>query len=238
MDILTLTTAALAGFLATFLFDFIKRFLSRKKHSSITVKLPDGASYELVASKGNRLEIEKLVRSLMYSTEKEASVRVSTVRLLEDIVRPSLESLGGKFDEMGGRVVLIGFDQIPAISVDPAAIQQVVFNLLQNAIKYSPREAVLRLEASVTPDAVEIRFINPTIAGANAEDTERIFEMGFRGSDAMRKDPSGAGVGLFVVRNLLKAHGGDVWARSENNLFITTIRLPRTENRPAARGLA
>jgi signal transduction histidine kinase len=233
MDILSIVAAAFTGFFANLLVDFIKKYLSRMKHTNITVELPDGASYELVASKGNRLEIEKLVRSLMYSTEKEPSVRVSTVRLLEDIVRPSLEALGSKLAEKDIRVELRGFERIPEVLVDPTAIQQVIFNLFQNAIKYSPREAVLELDASTTPDAVEIRFINPTIVGVHAEDTERIFEMGFRGADDIRKEPSGTGIGLFVARNLLKAHGGDVSARSENDLFITTMRLPRIEGRIA-----
>jgi len=230
MDILSLTAAAIVGFSANFLFDLIKKYLSRKKHTSITVQLPDGGSYELLASKGNRLETDKLVRSLMYSTEKEPSVRVSTVRLLEDIVRPSLEALRSMLAETGIRVELRGFDQIPAVSADPDAIQQVIFNLFQNAIKYSPRKAVIILEASATPDAVEVRFVNPSVVGIPAEDTEKIFEMGFRGAEASRKEPFGMGVGLYVARNLMRAHGGDVSARPEDGLFVTTMRLPRIED--------
>ena len=50
--------------------------------------------------------------------------------------------------------------------------------------------------------------------------------MGFRGVEASRKEPSGMGAGLYVVRNLLKAHGGDVSVKSDKDLFETTINLP------------
>ena len=226
MDILSLTIAALAGISANFIFDLLKKLLSLKKDKRVTVKLPDGVTYELNISKGNKMEFEKLIRSVVYSTEKTPSVRTSNVRVLEDVIRPSLAAIKNKFDEAEINIELQGFDQLPAVLVDPDAIQQVVFNLLMNAIKYSPRKSTIKLNATTSKNVLEIRFINPTIAGIHPEETERIFEMGFRGVEASRKDPSGMGAGLYVVRNLLKAHGGDVSVKSDNNLFETTINLP------------
>jgi len=153
-------------------------------------------------------------------------VCTSNVRVLEDVIRPSLAAIKNKLDEAEISIELQGFDQLPVVWVDPAAIQQVVFNLLMNAVNYSPRKSIIKLSATTSKDAFKIRFINQTVAGIHPEETERIFEMGFRGAEASRKEPSGLGAGLYVVRNLLMAHGGDVSVKFDKNLFETTINLP------------
>jgi len=237
MDFFSLTVAALAGISANIIFDLIKKYLSLKKHKRITVKLPDGVAYEFNASRGNKLEIEKLIRSFMYATEKEPLVHTSNVQLMDGVIRPSLEALKNKFDDSEIHVELQGFDDLPTVLVDPDAIQQVVFNLLMNAVQHSPRKSTIKVYASVTEDAIEIRFINPNVADIPAEETERIFEMyemGFRGAQASLREPSGMGTGLYVAKNLLKAHGGDVAIRPDKGLFETKIKLPLKQEQKTA----
>lgn len=241
MDILTLVFAALAGIFAGAVFDLIKKSLSRKTLRKIAVELPDGGSYELDASKGSQMETELLVRSLIYATEDEPSIHLSNVNLFQDIILPTVQALINRADEKWISIALDGKDaaRTDSISVDPAAIQQVVFNLLKNAIVHSRQHSFVHVNVSTSRnDAVVIRFRNLTPAKIPADELVRIFRKGYRGAEALREDPSGTGMGLYVATKILVAHGGDIKVESlverAKEVFVATVTLPRVLDHTAA----
>jgi signal transduction histidine kinase len=90
-------------------------------------------------------------------------------------------------------------------------VEQVVQNLLSNAAKYSPPGSTVRVVVEQEGAEVIVRVLDEGI-GLAGEATDRLFELFYRSPDATRQ-ASGAGIGLFVCRQLIESMGGRIWAR-------------------------
>jgi signal transduction histidine kinase len=113
----------------------------------------------------------------------------------------------------------------PFVRADPAALEQVVVNLLDNAVKYSDtvRDITVRIREHGTHAVVEVADRGVGIAPG---DQARIFERFYRGSEASRR--RGFGLGLPIVRELVHAHGGRVEVSSAPGVGSTfRVTLPR-----------
>ena len=110
----------------------------------------------------------------------------------------------------GHRFVVDLDENVPAVRADPDKLRQVVGQLVENAVKYSPAGAVVRLEARARPDSVEVTVADE---GSGIADSElgRIFDKFYRGSVTQ----PGTGLGLFIAQGLVSAMGGRIWVRSE-----------------------
>jgi len=108
---------------------------------------------------------------------------------------------------------------------DPNALEHILTNLLDNALKYSPHDSVVSVGISEGDGSVLIT-VSDEGTGIAPEDLSRIFER-FRQGAAPRGHAS-VGLGLYIVKNLVEAHGGTVWADSELGKGTTfTVALPR-----------
>ncbi len=116
---------------------------------------------------------------------------------------------------------------LPAVSVDRERMMQVIHNLLDNAIRYTPAGGAVTvgLEAGER----EVRFwVADNGPGIAAEETERIFDRFYRLDASRSRARGGSGLGLAIVKSLVEAHGGRVWVGSragEGSRF--TVALPR-----------
>jgi signal transduction histidine kinase len=99
---------------------------------------------------------------------------------------------------------------LPAVAGEETYAEQILRNLLSNAAKYSPSGETVTVQGDVDNDEVRIRVLDRGM-GISADDSERLFELFYRAPDAARQ-AAGAGIGLFVVRELVRAMGGRVWA--------------------------
>jgi two-component system sensor histidine kinase KdpD len=111
---------------------------------------------------------------------------------------------------------------LPAISVDSKAIAEVVYNLLENAVKYSPENSVIEIEIKRFDD--KIRFsVEDEGVGIAATDREKVFQKFYRGD----KTSKGFGMGLAIVRGIVEAHAGRVWVDDgkNGNCFIFDLPL-------------
>lgn len=112
-----------------------------------------------------------------------------------------------------------------SLARDPEAIKIVLHNLLDNAIKYSPRGTSVRAILSAEPGAALVRICDEG-TGMDAETLQNAFTPFWRGRDT---GAGGTGLGLYLVRALVAAHGGTVTAASEGqgkgSEFV--VRLPR-----------
>lgn len=120
--------------------------------------------------------------------------------------------------------------QVPEAPVlvrcDATRISQVLNNLLNNAIKYSPQGGQVRVELTATPEAAWVAVKDQGV-GIPAAERERIFEP-FRRSAATRDTIPGVGLGLAVSRRIIKAHGGHIEVESEQGAGATfRVGLPR-----------
>jgi PAS domain S-box-containing protein len=110
----------------------------------------------------------------------------------------------------GGRFELALQPDLPPVSGDPTYVEQVVRNLLANAMKYGGESSQARIEAAEGGGEVIVRVLDEG-PGFPAIEAERLFELYYRSPTAARK-VSGSGIGLFVCARLIDAMGGRIWA--------------------------
>ena len=116
-------------------------------------------------------------------------------------------------------------EPIPAIWADITMLQQMVYNLIMNGIRYTT-EGSIKVKVVQALDAVEIAVIDTGI-GIAAEDIEHIFDHFYRVDQARTKKSGGTGLGLALVKQMVLAHGGQVYVTSALGQGSTfTLRLP------------
>jgi two-component system phosphate regulon sensor histidine kinase PhoR len=142
-----------------------------------------------------------------------------------NIVNPAVERLQLQAERAGLTLSIECADDLPLVRADSTRVQQVVVNLLHNAVKFTPKGG--RVTVSVTKQDRDILFaISDTGIGIAAEDLPRIFERFYK-VDRSRAT-SGTGLGLAIARHLVEAHGGKIWAESKvgkGSTFYFTIPL-------------
>jgi two-component system CheB/CheR fusion protein len=121
------------------------------------------------------------------------------------------------------------------VNGDPARLEQVVGNLLQNAVKYTPRGAPIHLAVERTAHEAILRVQDHGI-GIDPEMLPRIFQLFTQADRSLDRAQGGLGLGLALVRALVERHGGSVTAESaglgHGSLF--TVRLPLSASSPPA----
>jgi signal transduction histidine kinase len=116
-------------------------------------------------------------------------------------------------------------EDLPVVEIDPDRMNQVIGNLISNAIKYTPQGGAVTVTADADPGMINIAVCD-TGPGIEPEEQERIFEPFYR-SQAHRRFPQGLGLGLTIARDLVEAHGGTlelVSTPGEGSCF--TVHLP------------
>ncbi|MBN2645096.1 MAG: PAS domain S-box protein [Desulfuromonadaceae bacterium] len=128
-------------------------------------------------------------------------------------------------------------DQLPELSLDANRMQQVLKNILANAIKYSPAGGTIRVNARSTDQSVFI-WVQDEGIGIPVKDQQKIFSRFYRVDDSDRRIPGGLGLGLALVDEIVKAHQGRVWVESTlekgSTFFIELPRHPEREPQDAA----
>jgi len=105
----------------------------------------------------------------------------------------------------------------PTLEIDPDRIEQVIFNLLDNAIKYSRPGDSIRVHITDNDKTSTLVEINDAGIGIAAKDLPRIGERFYRADKARSRTEGGSGLGLVIARSLVEAHGGELWVESEEN---------------------
>ena len=119
----------------------------------------------------------------------------------------------------------------PLVRADGERIEEVLLNLLDNAVKYTPRDkpARLRVRGRVTGDEV-IVSVTDAGQGIALREQERIFGRFHRVDNTAARRTQGAGLGLYICRAVVEAHGGRIWVQSELGRGSTfSFSLPRDE---------
>lgn len=172
----------------------------------------DDAEYIYSLSKGDvqyNLEMDDLKGVILYS-----------IRLFEE---EASESKGLTF-----KTYLKNMPE--KIYFDKSRMTQVVINLLKNAIQYSNyyEEISISYIFDEENNCHEIDFSDNGIA-VKPEDKERIFELFTRSLNAIEKRPNGSGIGLYIIKQIMKAHGGDCFVKKLSFPTIFTIQIPNKQ---------
>jgi two-component system, OmpR family, phosphate regulon sensor histidine kinase PhoR len=200
----------------------------------LTETLQDGALDDPPAARRFLEQMETEVDSLsLMVTELLELSRIESGRVpLElkptrpvDIISPACERLRLQAERTGLTLQIECADNLPSILADATRVQQVVVNLLHNAIKFTPEKGQVVVRAIQSAQAVQFSVCDTGI-GIASNDLPRIFERFYK-VDRSRAS-SGTGLGLAIARHLVEAHGGNIWVESElgkGSMFFFTIPL-------------
>jgi two-component system sensor histidine kinase KdpD len=184
---------------------------------------------ESIREEGERLN--RLVQNLLEMTRLDSGA----LRLrrqwhpLEEVIGAALERLQPRL--AGRRVTTRVPPDLPLVPIDDVLVEQVLINLLDNALKYTPAGSPIMIIATATDRAVTVEVADHGPGLAHG-DEDRVFEKFFRGTPGAGR---GAGLGLAICKGIVEAHGGRIWAQNlpEGGVaFLFT--LPITETPPAS----
>jgi len=103
----------------------------------------------------------------------------------------------------------------PIIQGDEERLNQVLTNLVNNAIKYSPKGGQIRIGGQALENRVQI-WVSDQGIGITPDQQEFVFDRFYRIDNALSRKTQGAGLGLYIVKSIIDAHGGNIWIDSES----------------------
>jgi two-component system sensor histidine kinase KdpD len=177
------------------------------------------------------VRLNRIVTNLLDMTRLESgSLRLDKQwHSLEELIGAAVGRIERSLDGRRLRIALP--EELPLVSVDAGLIEQLLFNLLENAVKHTPAGARLEITAVRRDGEVELSVANdgpPLPAG----EEERVFEKFFRRSSQAQ---GGVGLGLAICRAIAQAHGGRIWAENRPSGGVTfRLVLPCGGTPPAA----
>ena len=159
--------------------------------------------------------LTSLVRDLLTLSELESGQVGMQPRSIEveDAVRDAFLLMSQRGEEKGIAMEYLGLPAAPCVGADRGRLDQVLINLLDNAVKYSGRGGKVVVQAVEEGDMVRISVRDSGI-GIPSSDLPRLFERFYRVDEARSRDRGGTGLGLSIVKHIVQAHGGSVFVES------------------------
>lgn len=173
--------------------------------------------------------LNKLVGNLLYASRIQAGGLQMEITPLElpPLIEGVVRRLQAKSPDIS--VTLDIPPNLPTVMADRDRIEEVLQNLLDNAIKYSPQRRVVTVASRATGDEV-IVSVSDTGIGISLRDQEEIFTRFRRIGNQLTRTTPGTGLGLYICHAIVEAHGGHIWVESalhEGSTF--SFSLPRVE---------
>lgn len=185
---------------------------------------------QLDAIKRNSRLLESLIVDLLDLSKLESGNVILTAQVVNPIqlIDECVEELDGALVSKSQTVVVEVQDQDAAVIADLHRLRQVLINILNNASKYGPEDSSIYITSTVKDESlhVSVRDQGP---GIPPEDAENIFDLFNRGqSTSVQQQQPGTGIGLYVARRIIEAHGGKISIKSlEEGGSIAEFIIPR-----------
>jgi len=157
---------------------------------------------------------------------------------ISDYIQETGHKLQPLAQEHDVRLVLEAHDNLPVIETDRDALEMVISNLLDNAIKFTPEKGEVVLSADPLPKGGVRLQVRDNGSGIPPEDLEHIFDRFFRVDRSRSQRHGGSGLGLAVCREILNLLGGriSVWSKPGKGTVFTITLPPRTPDLPLEAG--
>ncbi|HET6810105.1 MAG TPA: HAMP domain-containing sensor histidine kinase [Acidimicrobiales bacterium] len=209
---------------------------------------------EMLAEEGSREVVRRLAGRLRREAERANRVVDDLITLgrlgavggerpepvpIGAVVAEAVDRVGSLAEARGVPVEMVEGPDDAAVRGDPRQLGSAVFNLVENAVKYSPPGHPVRVTARQDDDHVEV-VVSDEGVGIPAEELERVFERFYRGGSRVAgpgsEDPGGTGLGLPIARRVADDHGGEVLVESVEGCGSTfVLRLPRSQKQRGER---
>lgn len=116
------------------------------------------------------------------------------------------------------------------IVADTDMIYQVIYNIFDNAVKFTNEGGYINISMISTANEIEVHIKNSGI-GIKSEELPKVFERFYKVDKSRSLDAKGAGLGLYIVKMMVEMHGGKIWAKSDDDSSAEFIfRLPKSYN--------
>jgi two-component system NtrC family sensor kinase len=171
----------------------------------------------------------RLVADLLDLGRIEAGLDTTLeVTPLSVLARYALDGLRSSAEMKQQKITTALPDDLPMVRGDPYRLRQMIGNLLENAVKYTPAGGEIAINAVVEGDQVILR-VSDSGPGIPAADQPYIFDKFFRASN-VPEDTGGTGLGLSIVKSIVDSHQGRIWVDSQLGKGTTfTVVLPTAQ---------
>lgn len=164
------------------------------------------------------------LRDISLAEAKELQLNIEPIQVVASI-KQLVETISASLDQ-GPQIRVEANSTIPQVPVDLKRFQQVLVNLLTNAIRFTPQQGTIHIQVLRKDQEVEVRVANSG-PGISPEEIPHLFERFYRGDQARSRGQGGSGLGLAISKQLIEAHGGRIWAENDpSGGAIFVIRLP------------
>ena len=172
-------------------------------------------------------QLTTFVRELLSLTKMRLSGRLEMEPFsLPQVLRNSLAAVEDKAQEKSITATSEIEATVGEVVGNEFSVTEMVTNLLFNAVKYTPENGTVRLQASDCGEHIRIDIIDTGI-GIPTEELEHVFDEFFRASNVIKSKREGSGLGLSIVKQIVERHGGTISVRSDEGRGSTfTILLP------------
>lgn len=169
-------------------------------------------------------QVETILKAAMLE-KQELQLNLKEIHV-HDIIHAALNNFTLQMEEISGKVELYLDADSDTINADEVHFTNVVFNLIENAVKYSNENLVLKIRTLRSSKNILIKVEDNGI-GMNKDTLKRIFEKFYRAHTGNRHDVKGFGLGLSYVQSIIEAHHGKIKAESTlGKGTIFTIEMP------------
>lgn len=189
--------------------------------------------YNIMLADSNRLlnTVEQVLKASR-TREKNLLLNISEINLV-GLLRDAVERVKIRYDLGDGAINLAATDSEIKISGDSDELQTAFVNLLDNAVKYSGEELKISIRVRNLNEKTVVISIKDSGIGISPAELKRIFKRFYRVPSPLTQKTKGTGLGLFLVRSIIKKHGGRISAesRGEGKGSIFIIQLPKIVKR-------
>jgi signal transduction histidine kinase len=183
---------------------------------------PSAETFEIVREEAERLEhlVEDLrTLSMADAGELKLSMQPHTV---EELLRGAERVYAHQARQKQIAVSIQADAGLPEIKVDAKRMQEVLVNILDNALRYTPKGGQITMSAVRAGGEIEIR-IQDTGPGIAPNELDKVFERFYRTETSRTREEGGSGLGFAIARSLVERHNGRIWAQSQPGQGLTVI---------------